>query len=213
MKHVSIPLPNWHWLYEPSMNEMMDIVETRMIMDACNRVDRPSILEIGTFKGGTTLNMAKIAKARGGKVVTVDVQSIPDTMPKDQQGEVRGADEVGSLIPEDLKPYVVQLMVDPSTDYYGEFIEQYAPFDMMFFDGDHSLEGIRKDVENTRHMMSSECVRMLHDVWWDATPPPVDGPLRYMEEVVQGGYIMNLTHIGILTQEELFKLGGCRVTV
>ena len=204
--HVSIPLPSWHWCYEPDNNEMMDVVESRILMAACAKFDMPRVLELGTFRGGTTTNLAKIAKARSGKVITVDVLEAPDSLPLEQKGEVKPVSEIGSLIPDKYRDCIEQVLVDPKTNYYAQ-LEKYAPYDVMFFDGDHSLEGIERDISETQHMLSAGGMRFLHDVWWDGEPPPVTGPLEYLNGK---GYILNFTHMGMLTEDELKRLGGCK---
>lgn len=202
MKHVSIPLPQWHWCYEPTPNEMTEDAETRIIMAVCAMYDMPRVLEIGTHKGGTTANIAKTVWARKGMVITVDVNAVPESMPEDQRGECLPASEIGSLVQEKHKSVVHQLLVDPSTDEYFAEIEKYAPFDVIFYDGDHSYEGISRDIRLTSHMLADGGVRLLHDVWWDETPPPVDGPLRYMTETRQG-WVINFSHVGVLSETEL----------
>jgi len=56
-------------------------------------------------------------------------------------------------------------------------------------------------------MRNEDCIEMLHDVWWDVTPPPVDGPLRVMQEQPKS-YILNFTHIGVLRTGSMLKLLG-----
>jgi predicted O-methyltransferase YrrM len=203
--HSSIPLPKRHWCYMPTPNLMIDEAESELIMLGCSLKGAPRVLEIGTHKGGTTNNMAKVVSALKGHVVTVDVLSNPDTIPEVQRGECLSADEVGSLVEDKFRSCVTQLLVDPKTDYYKE-IQAYAPFDFVFFDGDHSYDGVVKDVLNISPMMQPWGIRMFHDVWWDAEPPPVDGPLKFFDEA--GGYVMNFSHVGILSKEEIMRLGG-----
>jgi hypothetical protein len=203
--HSSIPLPKRHWCYMPTANPMTDDAESELVMLGCSLRCEPTVLEIGTHKGITTNNMAKIVSATKGRVITVDVLDIPDTIPDSQRNECLLSSEVGCSIEEKFRPCVTQLLVDPKTNYYKE-IQAYAPFDFVFFDGDHSYDGIVKDVLNISPMMQPWGIRMFHDVWWDVEPPPVDGPLKFFEEA--GGYVMNFSHVGILSKEEIMRLGG-----
>jgi hypothetical protein len=35
-------------------------------------------------------------------------------------------------------------------------------------------------------------------VWWDAVPPPVDGPIKLLNEL--SGCVLNLTHLGVTAE-------------
>ena len=67
---------------------------------------------------------------------------------------------------------------------------------MYLLDGDHSREGVLRDLAVVEHFLKEDGIVLLHDVWWDAEPPPVDGPLRDFEEL--GGCVINMTHMGVL---------------
>jgi predicted O-methyltransferase YrrM len=185
---------------------MTDDTETNLVMHACSFFNKPRVLELGTYKGITTNNLAKIVHALGGTIVTVDVKAKPNTLPEMQSNECLPEHEIGSLIESKFRPCIRQVLVDPATDYTDQLLP-FGPYDVIFYDGDHSYEGIKKDLAITESMKADKCIQLLHDVWWDITPPPVDGPLRVMREYA-GASILNFSHVGVLNFSSVITMLG-----
>lgn len=201
MKFINVPLLDFHSSYRPEKNDTMDMVESKLIVMACARKWKPNVLEIGTHYGNTTANIARVVKPLRGLFVTVDVVAPLQSLPKMQEGDVRPQEEIGKNVPEDLKDSVVQVMIDPrkpnSLSAALDFFDG-RKWDVVFIDGDHSYEGVKNDYISIMKRVAPDGMILFHDVWWDVEPPPVDGPLRLMEEL--GGVVMNLTHLGILPE-------------
>ena len=203
MRGLNINVPDLAALYTPKRAECTDRIEARIMVAAILRTQIcPRVLEIGTQYGDTTANFAKVVKPLGGSVVTVDVTKIPSTLPKIQGTDCRPVEEIGSRIPGELRSAVIQVMIDPTKpDALALALDASqstsGPFDVVFIDGDHSYEGVKKDYEAVKDRLTPKGVIFFHDVWWDVVPPPVDGPIRLFEEL-GGGVVLNMSHLGVL---------------
>ena len=174
--------------------------EMDIILSLAASEDVEHVLEIGTNRGVTTGNIARILKKKGrGRVVSIDVAYPPDGLPESQATEVLPLSELGAAIPPEVRD-VVDLGIH-RPDYPGDLtsvLDTYTKdrrFDLVFMDGDHSYEGVKMASESIRPYLNDAAMILFHDVWFDEDPPPVGGPMRYLEEI--GGEVVNFTHIGL----------------
>jgi len=182
-------------------NEEMDIILT-----LASRYNNPRVLEIGTNKGITTANIARVLKARSeGRVFSVDVSGVPSGLPDSQKTEVLPREEIGSEIPDDLRGMVDLGLVRPDQDGDLEGLllhwSKGGKFDLVFLDGDHSYKGVSEAYEAVLHFLSPWGIVLFHDVWFDEEPPPVDGPMFFLNE--RDGCVINFSHIGVTGADEM----------
>lgn len=203
MKFVNICVPEMHFNYRPKRCECTDTTEAAIMVAHMTRIPCPRVLEIGTQFGDTTANFAKAVLPLGGLVVTVDVNRIPATLPPHQHIDFHDPKEVGSRIPAELKKCIVQGIINPDEQgslerFLTETVPNVKQYDAVFVDGDHSYEGVLHDYSVVKDMLSPMGVVFFHDVWWDAVPPPVDGPIKLLNEL--SGCVLNLTHLGVTAE-------------
>lgn len=116
-----------------------------------------SILEIGVYKGGTVMAWTHIAddEARifgidlpggefGGGFTTEEAMTISKLWQRQQSIDLFG--------------------VDSHKQSTIDMISQYAPFDFIFIDGDHTYEGAKQDYESYYPMLSENGVMAFHDI-------------------------------------------------
>ena len=104
-----------------------------------------NVLEIGSWGGATFFCMSRLAT---GKKVSVDIR--------------------------DMRPKIHHFMFghewrffhgNSQSDEMRQAVSSYCDsFDLIFIDGDHRYEGVKRDFENYRGLLSGRGVILLHDV-------------------------------------------------
>lgn len=136
---------NLHWT---------DLEDTSHIVNILS--DCSEILEIGTYLGHTTEN---IAKNTNGIITTVDVcKGIVDST-KYQNHELLDCSESGSVI----ESTNVNRILRTSDDFFAA--TQDNSFDGILIDGDHSYEQVKKDTLNALRVVKFGGVIVWHDVY------------------------------------------------
>ena len=197
MNHYQARVVDLPAIYAPKRADGTDRVEIGIMLSMLLTIPCPKVLEIGTQYGDTTANFAKVLKPLGGSITTVDVNEFPKTLPKMQTPDWMELDKIGTRIPGELMSAVTQLLINPNVEgeLRANLSDRHMKYDLVFIDGDHSYEGVKSDYSVVGDFLADRGVVFFHDVWWDVTPPPVDGPLRLMEEL-KGG-VLNMSHLGI----------------
>lgn len=121
------------------------------------------VLEIGTYDGNTTLNLAANVE-RDGRVVTVD-------LPIDVNGVPIGAvtDESANLKPRRTgEQYEGTTQANAITQVFADstkldWTQLDGPFDLVFIDGCHDLQCVRMDTENALGQLAPDGVLIWHD--------------------------------------------------
>lgn len=123
-----------------------------------------SILEIGTFEGNTTLNLAANAPP-DARVTTVDLppdwngelaMGVPDFMVNVTARSTVGRQFAGTEYSQGIN----QVFADSATLDWGELP---GPFDLIFIDGCHFYDYVRADTEGALRSVASDGVIIWHD--------------------------------------------------
>ena len=157
-KKLQIPLKPWEELCSCSgvvfkeMNEAdgnVDVVELAVINALC-RTSRPSmIMEIGTFDGRTTLNLALNSEAQ---IFTLDIPQDTETAHEVAPGDVpylnKPVSAIGARFASppnsnlSCTKRITQLYGDSASFDFSEFRKK---IDFFFVDGSHSYEYLKND--------------------------------------------------------------------
>ncbi len=140
---------------------------------------RGTILEIGSFKGKSTVGLASIAARYGlGKVVTVDPHTAPSVTDPDLQGQTSSWD--------DFRAALRAAGVEGTVEVHRAFSRDLArawdrPIRLLWIDGDHTYAGAKEDIDLFRRHLADGAIVALHDVLHT-----FDGPIRVFVEDLLG---------------------------
>lgn len=172
-------------------NDMVSSEEIVILMNLCSGKD---VLEIGTYKGITTDNILRVANS----VVSIDVTEAPTTIEGAQTaGECLPDGLIGLAISEENRSKCKLFQYNPNDELgLRDILKKIGQvYDVIVIDGDHSRDGVERDVSDSHRWLKGGGIMIFHDCWWDTDPQPVSGPTVVLSKM--GGFIINRTHYGI----------------
>ncbi len=136
------------------------------------------ILEIGSFKGKSTIILAKSAALIGNETVhAVD----PMIAPSETDPDLRGAD---SSFP-DFQKNIENHKVSENIEFHQKFSYELAhnwnkPLRFLWIDGDHTYQGTKLDLDGFAAHLSDGAIVAIHDVLHE-----FEGGIRvFMEDIL-----------------------------
>lgn len=140
-----------HWLFSSNgLNHglsRLEFDEAAYLFRLARRLDRPTCVEIGRYRGGSTFLLA----AAGAEVLSIDIDA--SMYARDAMSIVNALERFG------LREQV-QLVLADSRLYPAS----PNSVDVLFVDGAHSYEGVRADFEHWWHAVRPGGHLLLHDV-------------------------------------------------
>ena len=118
-------------------------IDYAILKGLCRRFENCRYLEIGTWRGESILNVSDIAN----ECVSISLSN--EEMKK--IGLPEEAIKISRLLSKDL-PNVKHIEHDSQTYDFSKI----GKFDLIFIDGDHSYEGVKKDTENAFKLLRKE---------------------------------------------------------
>lgn len=162
---------NLHWT---------DYEDTNLIINLLK--NRETILELGTYKGHTTENIANNSNCI--KLTTVDmVKEKHITNTKFQNHEILSEKDSG----EQIKNKKI-IKIQKTTDEF--FADNFDLYDGIFIDASHDYEQVKKDTENSLKFLKPNGIIVWHDVYNQKkccskcfAEPENDGVLKVLQEI------------------------------
>jgi len=159
--NVKVELLN---LYQRKLGLSIDAHELMVLCANERFVEAKNVLEIGTYDGNTTLNLAANVSA-GGHVTTIDLPADWDQQfvydVPESRWNVTNLQRVGAQYQN--TPYadrIRQVLGDSAKVDFGHLD---PPFDMIFIDGNHFRDYVKKDTENALQHLRPGGVVVWHD--------------------------------------------------
>jgi len=133
------------------------------------------ILEIGSFKGKSTVGLASVAMRYGlGPVITVDPHSGPSVTDPDLGPRGSSWDDFRAS----LHAAGVERAVDAHRAYSRDLARGWThPIRFLWIDGDHTYRGAKEDIDLFRSHLVPGAIVALHDVLHT-----FEGPVRVFAE-------------------------------
>jgi hypothetical protein len=136
------------------------------------------ILEIGSFKGKSTVALASVAARYGfGKVVAVDPHTTPSVTDPDLGGQTSSWDDFQAT----LRAAGLEDAVEAHRAFSRDLAREWRrPIRLLWIDGDHTYAGAKEDLDLFRGFLTDGGVVALHDVL-----NTFEGPIRvFVEEIL-----------------------------
>lgn len=176
----------------PKLDEMdfhSGLGDSAYLLYGLARALKPQVaVEIGSARGKSACYIGRALKENGaGKLFAIDPHTRTDW---NDENSVDTLDE--------MRRNLGALKLDAQVEIIRDVSERAAarwmlPIDMLFIDGDHSYEGVKRDWDLFSPHVTSFGVVVFHDTMWELTP---DSPYSrsdmgvpaFVEELRQGGY-------------------------
>ena len=136
-----------------------------------------TILEIGSYKGKSTVGLASVAQRYGlGPVVAVDPHSAPAVTDFGHGSQQSSWDDFRAS----LRRAGVEGSVEAHRAYSRDLARGWTrPIRLLWIDGDHTYAGAKQDIELFRGFLTPGAIVAMHDVLHT-----FDGPVRVFAEEV-----------------------------
>ena len=137
-----------------------------------------TILEIGSYKGKSTVGLAAMAQRYGlGPVVAVDPHSAPAVTDFGHGTQQSSWDDFRAS----LQAAGVEDTVEAHRAYSRDLATGWnRPIRFLWIDGDHTYKGAREDIDLFRQHLVSGAIVALHDVLHS-----FEGPIRVFVELLE----------------------------
>ena len=142
---------------------------------------RNIILEIGRYWAGSTVLLAVATHHSDVKIVSVDV--------------VEGCHDPDA--DDWLNEYEEKERIDIRVD--NSWAMENMPLSMLFVDGDHSYEGVKKDFIHHWNYLYGPC--LAHDY----TEPNCEGVTKFINEWIEDGYAEIIEQVGTMVALKKLK--------
>ena len=166
-------LPDFHEIAKPYayLSGATMPIDIALMRGLAKRYEVKYYFEIGTWRGESVANLAEVAQ-----------HCVTFNLPKDDIVKLTGNQQYADLhsfFSKDLDN-VEQLYGDSQTFDFGP---HFGKYDMVFIDGDHHYESVKKDTETAFKMLKNErSVIVWHDygldpetIRWDVMEAILDG--------------------------------------
>jgi predicted O-methyltransferase YrrM len=165
-----------------------------------------AIVEIGSFKGKSTVMLAKVSQRYGlGRVVAIDPHNFNSTELQSQKSEP-DASTFGQFL-ENIRSAGVEDFVDVHRTYSKNVSPTWtSPIRFLWIDGDHSYAGAKTDYEGFLPHLNPEGIVAFHDALHEFS-----GPIRvFVEDVLRSDSFGAAGFVGSIAWSQFTPQDGRR---
>jgi predicted O-methyltransferase YrrM len=148
--------------------------------------EAPVVVEIGSWQGKSSVCLGRgLAGKRAPRLCCIDPFDATGDADSEPAYGAR-ADRIGRQLrdafEDNLRAVGVRQLVDVRQGFSHEHAHDWqAPIDLLFLDGDHSYESVRRDFADWAPKIRPGGYLVMHDV----VHPVHDGPRRVVDELVR----------------------------
>ena len=178
--------PTWKKIETPQVHETRNIIrldlhEAGLLYKYASQQSGNIILEIGRYWAGSTVLLAMATHDTKVKIVSVDV--------------VEGCHDPDA--DDWLNNYEEKERIDIRVD--NSWAMKNFPISLLFVDGDHTYEGVKKDFIHHWNYLNGPC--LAHDY----TDPTCPGVTEFIDEWINDGYANPIEQAGTMIALEKLK--------
>jgi len=149
------------WRYE-RIDGFLTLADAKCLYATARKL-RPgsTVVEIGSWKGKSTYCLAR--GLRGGRIIAIDPF---DASGEPDSSEVYHNSQNGDLYGSFCRTMAVMGVADKVEAWKGtsrDFIDRIPEIDLLFIDGDHSIDGCRFDYEHYASRVAKGGYLLFHD--------------------------------------------------
>ena len=145
----------------------------------CRALQPRSIVEFGTFTGGSTLMMAANTPPQA-RIITVDLDPSTRAAHRDGLGTGIGGFEVGELFRESAYANKIEQRYANTQEFDATSLA--GSVDFLFLDGDHTYDFVRSDTDKALRMLRPGGTLLWHDYTWGPEHVECAGVTRCVNE-------------------------------
>ncbi|MGO8752589.1 MAG: class I SAM-dependent methyltransferase [Thermoguttaceae bacterium] len=193
---AAVSLGHGQSLYVPPVSFHSGLDQGAWLLHGLARTIRPAVcVEIGSARGCSTCYIGLALRQMGrGKLFAIDPHAVTDW------NDSKSTDTY-DVLRENLRAFGVEDYVEIVRKYSAEAAEGWQhPIDMLFIDGDHSYDGVRRDWDLFMPHVREFGIVVFHDTTWSLNAKPRAGGAeprrarrqvgvsRFVEELRVAGY-------------------------
>jgi predicted O-methyltransferase YrrM len=142
------------------------------MINIARKINPKVTLEIGTFKGSTLLGWSQITR---DKVVSID---LPEGYSPKKEKFYKSFSRLSN------KPEILPLRSNSQSPETLQKVREFignAPIDILFIDGDHTYNGVKRDYELWSPLVRKGGVIFFHDILENPNYPSYGSPVFWQE--------------------------------
>lgn len=144
--------------------------------------DHSTILEIGVFKGRSICCIADLIINKELRVTAVDTfGGSPGEL--DTTHACFKEEDVEAICRNNIKQHGLSEYVNIVKISSDEFFEKKLRYDIIFIDGDHSTEQVKKDFENAKKHLAYQGYIIGHDWTWESVRKAVESEVSSINDL------------------------------
>jgi predicted O-methyltransferase YrrM len=146
----------------PEVEGHLNPAEADLLEKLASEVTTGCIVEIGSFRGKSTIRLAKGARVSGCEVYAIDPHD-----PYDDNGTLFGVEDRAVFLRNLLDVGVADIVKPIYLPSHHVSARWQEPIGLLWIDGDHSYEGVKADIEDWRGFVPPSGVIAFHDSWFE----------------------------------------------